>query len=425
VSVTAAAGFRAAGVAAGIKSDGQLDCAVVATVSGQPVVAAGCFTTHATPAAPVVVSRRHLAQSRQRVAGVVVNSGNANAATGPAGEEEAERTAGALAGLLGVAPEEVLVCSTGIIGVPLPPGRVAAALPSAVAGLDGGPEAARRAASAILTTDTHPKEVVVAGEGYVIGGMAKGAAMLSPRFATMLAVLTTDAVIDAAELADALQAAVASSFGRLSVDGCQSTNDTVLCLASGQGRPADSTFPAALRRACQHLARQMALDAEGATRLVVSRAVGAATPEDAERAARAVADNALVKAACWGGDPNWGRVVAAVGAAGVRLDPGRLSVRYGARLATGVAGRAPAAEVDPRVIGPGPEAEPREDEVWVDVAAGGIARPRDAGAEVRLATVMGARELLIEVGLGVGEHGAEILSADLSPEYVRMNGTPS
>ncbi|MBV8303163.1 MAG: bifunctional ornithine acetyltransferase/N-acetylglutamate synthase, partial [Acidimicrobiia bacterium] len=292
MSVTAAPGFLAAGTHCGIKSDGVPDLALVATADGQPVAAAGVFTSNLATAAPVQVSRRHLEATGGRAAAVVLNSGNANAATGEQGIADAERMCSLVAAELGCQPEHVLVCSTGLIGIPLPMAPIEAGLPPLVGALSaGGNDGANDgaggsaggggaggggaggggdadAAEAILTTDTARKETVVRDGGLTVGGMAKGAAMLAPNMATMLAVLTTDAVVEPAVLARALRGAVGPSFNRLSVDGCTSTNDTVLVLASGKAAaPTADALGDALGEACSQLSASMAADAEGATKV--------------------------------------------------------------------------------------------------------------------------------------------------------------
>ena len=329
MSVTAAQGFVAAGVAAGIKPSGNPDLALVATDDGQPVTAAAVFTANKATAAPVQVSRAHLEAAQNQAAAVILNSGNANAATGAPGRDHAERMAALTAKELGCSPEHVLVCSTGLIGIPLPIDVIEAAIPALAAARRA--DAGDQAAAAIMTTDTKRKETVQEGDGWVVGGMAKGAAMLAPNMATMLAVLTTDALVDAAELRSALAHAVDHSFNRLSVDGCTSTNDTVIVLASGKaGPPSDpAQFSTALVRACDHLAAQMAGDAEGATKVVYVTVTGAASDDDAVQGARKVAESQLVKCSWYGQDPYWGRVVSELGSAGIAFDPDKVSVTYG------------------------------------------------------------------------------------------------
>ena len=383
MSVTAAAGFVGAGVACGIKTSGDPDLSLVATADGRPVVAAAVFTQNKSTAAPVVVTREHLAKTGGRAAAVILNSGNANAATGAAGKEAAERMCAAAAKELGCEAEEVLVCSTGLIGIPLPVERIEeAATDLASARSVGGGAAAARA---ILTTDTHAKEVVVRGNGFTVGGMAKGAAMLAPNMATMLAVLTTDAAVDAETLRTMLQSAVAQSFNTLSVDGCTSTNDTVIVLAGGQAGPVDQAeLRMALTAACTDLAEQMAGDAEGATKVVRVKVVGAASDEEAAAGARKVAESQLCKCSWYGQDPYWGRIASELGSAGIDYDPDVVSISYGG----------------------------------VVVAARGITVDHD---EARVREHMAGRHLEIVADLGLGTGSASILTNDLTHAYVDEN----
>lgn len=383
MSVTAASGFVAAGGTAGLKSSGVSDLALVATDDGAAVAAAGVFTSNQMTAAPVVVTRRHLGHTAGRASAVILNAGNANAATGSQGEADAEAMCAAVAEQLGCAPEEVLVCSTGLIGIPLPVGLITAAVPALVASrsVDGAPAAA----SAILTTDTVAKEVLVEGAGFVVGGMAKGAAMLAPNMATMLAVLTTDAGAEPEVLADVLAHGVDGSFNTLSVDGCTSTNDTVLLLASGRAGPVDPRELAiAVAEACGSLAEQMAADAEGATKVVRVSVVGAASDADADAAARAVADSALCKCSWYGADPYWGRVASELGASGARFEPGRLRISYGGTV----------------------------------VADGGVAIAHD---EAAVAAHMASDRIELTCDLGLGPGRAQILTNDLTHAYVDEN----
>jgi len=328
MSVTAPAGFVAAGVAAGIKASGDLDLAVVATNDGRPVTAAAVFTRNLVCAAPVQVSRAHLAATGGQAAAVVLNSGNANAATGAPGLAVAEEMCALVAGGIGCAADEVLVCSTGLIGIPLSPEPFRTGIPAAVAALGVG--CASVAARAIMTTDTRPKEAVASAGGFAVGGMAKGAAMLSPDMATMLAVITTDAGAEPTVLQRCLQAAVDVSFNRLTVDGCTSTNDTVIVLASGRvGAIDEDDLTELLREVTFSLASQMCEDAEGATKSVQVTVTGAATDEEAEAAARKVAESQLVKCSWYGQDPYWGRVLSDLGTAGVALDLEQIRVAYG------------------------------------------------------------------------------------------------
>lgn len=385
MSVTAPDGFVAGGTACGIKASGALDLALVATSDGRAVPAAGVFTVNLAPAAPVLVSRAHLAASGGRAAGVVINAGNANAATGVVGRANAERTATLVASALGTAPEHVLVCSTGIIGVPLPMERLDAALPSLATGLTTDEVGATAAATAIMTTDTAVKQTRVEGNGFLVGGMGKGAAMLAPDMATMLAVLTTDVLVDPDVLAPMLREAVARSFNAVSIDGCTSTNDAVLVLASGSAGPVDdAAVSEALHEACADLASQMVADAEGATRVVQIAVSGAADDADARRAARRVADSALVKCSMYGGDPYWGRVVSELGSAGVSFDPERVSISYGGET----------------------------------TCRKGVAAAHD---EAAVRSHLAGRHVELHADLGLGSGAAVILTADLGPGYIDEN----
>ena len=312
MSVTAPQGFVAAGGPVGIKAADAPDLAVVATDDGRPVPAAGVFTANLATAAPVQVSRAHLAATTGQAAAVVLTSGNANAATGQPGMAAARRLCELVANSVGSAAEEVLVCQTGLIGVPFPLGVVEPLVGGVVAGRAGGDAAGRAAAEAIMTTDTVRKEAVARGPAgggsFTVGGMAKGAAMLAPNMATMLAVLTTDAAAEPAVLQEILRAAVVPTFNSMSVDGCASTNDTVLFLSSGRAGPVDrDVLAGAVTDVCGALAGQMVADAEGATKVVHLQVTGAATDGEAHRAARKVADSLLVKCSLNGEDPYWGR----------------------------------------------------------------------------------------------------------------------
>jgi glutamate N-acetyltransferase/amino-acid N-acetyltransferase len=382
MSVTAAEGFVASGVRAGIRRS-SLDVALVRSL--RPAVGAAVWTTNRVQAAPIVVSRRHLARAEPQA--VVVNSGVANAATGSSGLEHAERTAVATAGLLGLEPEEVLVLSTGVIGVPLPLQKLLTALPLAVRELapGGGEDAAR----AILTTDRTTKQAVVPGRGFTVGGVAKGAGMIHPRLATMLAIVTTDYPLAPSEPAELLRRAVDRSFNRVSVDGECSTNDAVVLLANGQSHVArtaesDAELALALDDVCASLARQIVEDGEGATVLLEIEVNGAASAPEAEAIARRIATSPLVKTAAFGRDPNWGRVLAAAGSATwnggfARLDPDRLTVAFDGTV------------------------------VFASGCATGRV-PDLAGPDVR-----------IELELGIGDGSASYLASDLTYDYVRLN----
>jgi glutamate N-acetyltransferase/amino-acid N-acetyltransferase len=383
VSVTAAGGFVAAGGHAGLKDGGRPDLALVVTDDRRPVPTAGVFTRNAMTAAPVQVSRSHLDSTGGQATAVVLNSGNANAATGAAGLDHAHQVVTATGDALGCVPEQVLVCSTGLIGIPLPVEPILGAVPVLVSELsaDGG----RGAAQAILTTDTVAKEVVVPCGPATVGGMAKGAAMLAPNMATMLAVLTTDAEADPATLAAVLALGVSDTFNELIVDGAMSTNDTVLLLASGEAGPVPADgLGAAVNEACASLAHQMAADAEGATKVVRIVITGAADSADARRAARMVANSQLTKCSWYGERAYWGRVASDVGSSSAAFDQTKLRVAYGG----------------------------------ITVASGGIAVAHDLDA------VMGhmqGRDLEISVDLGLGDGRAEVLTTDLTHAYIDEN----
>jgi glutamate N-acetyltransferase/amino-acid N-acetyltransferase len=323
VSVTGPKGFRAGSAAAGLKSSGNLDVAVVVN-DGPDSAAAGVFTANRVKAAPVLWSQQVVAGGVLRA--VVLNSGGANACTGARGFQDTHATAELAAKLLEVGAADVAVCSTGLIGELLPMAQLSAGVEQAVRSLEpaGGDGAAR----AIMTTDTHPKTVHIVRDGWSVGGMAKGAGMLAPGLATMLCVLTTDAVADAPALDRALRQATRASLDRIDSDGCMSTNDTVLLLASGASgvEPSVDALDAAVAQACQELAAQLLSDAEGSTKDVTIEVRSAATEDDAVEVGRAVARNNLVKTALFGADPNWGRILAAVGTTGAAFEPEALDV---------------------------------------------------------------------------------------------------
>ena len=323
MSVTTPRGFVAAGVTAGLKASGRPDVALVHNL-GPDRHAAGVFTSNRVCAAPVTWTRQVLADAR--VDAVVLNSGGANACTGARGFQDTHRTAELVAAALGISAGDVAVCSTGLIGELLPMDRIETGIDRAAAALsaDGGADAA----VAIMTTDTVPKTASTERAGWSVGGMAKGAGMLAPALATMLVVVTTDAVTTPADLDAALRSATAQTFDRVDSDGCQSTNDTVLLLASGaSGVAVDRTeLTAAVTEVCADLARRLVADAEGAHHEVAIEVTGAATTEDALEVGRAVARNNLVKCAIFGRDPNWGRILAAVGTTGAEFEPTDLDV---------------------------------------------------------------------------------------------------
>jgi len=391
-SITAPQGFWAAGLACGIKVSGKADIALLVCPGG--ATAAAVFTTNRITSAAVQVCRVH-AKSR-KVYAVAVNSGNANACTGKAGLANAAKMCLATAQHVGAKPEQILVASTGIIGEQLPIEKAADGIAKAAARLSDAPQAGLAFARAIMTTDTKPKQAVrrlqISGRDVTIAGAVKGAGMIGPNMATTLLFITTDVAITKALLAAALKQAVGNSLNKLTVDGHQSTNDTAILLASGLAgnRPITSRCPrykkfaATLLDLCSDLARQMALDAEGATRLFKVVVQGAATTADAARAARAVANYPLVKCAVHGGDPNWGRIICAVGSAGVRLDPAKLSCKL--------------------------------DNLYV-FRNGSPAR----FDEKKATRIVSQREHTITVDLGVGKKSDFCYGCDLTAEYVRIN----
>ncbi|MQA07545.1 MAG: bifunctional glutamate N-acetyltransferase/amino-acid acetyltransferase ArgJ [Pseudonocardiaceae bacterium] len=326
MGVTTPAGFRAAGVAAGIRQSGGRDLALVVN-DGPDDAAAGVFTTNKVKAAPVLWSEQVLTERRLRA--VVLNSGGANACTGPEGFQDTHATAEKVAEALDVGAIDVAVCSTGLIGERLPMGNVLSGVDTAVAALDGGQEAGLAAAGAVLTTDNHPKQASgTHANGWSVGGFAKGAGMLAPNLATMLCVLTTDAVLDGGELDAGLRYATARTFDRLDVDGGTSTNDTVLLLASGASgtRPDPDTFAEVLTEVSADLVQQLRADAEGATKEIDITVRGAASEADAVHIGRVIAEDNLVKTALFGSDPNWGRVAMALGRASAEIDPDNLEI---------------------------------------------------------------------------------------------------
>lgn len=331
--VTAPLGFRAAGIAAGIKASGKPDLALVFN-EGPEYPAAGVFTRNQVKAAPVLWSQQVLTGKRLRA--VILNSGGANACTGPGGFQDTHKTAEELAAALSnwgteTGAGEIAVCSTGLIGDRLPMDKLIPAVTEIVHEMGGGLSGGSDAAWAIMTTDTVPKEAAFHHrDKWNVGGMAKGAGMLAPSLATMLVVLTTDAAVTADQLDHALRNATARTFDRLDVDGSCSTNDTVLLLANGASEvsPSQEELDAAVLAVCDDLAAQLMADAEGVTKRVLVTVAGAATEDEAVTAARTVARDSLVKTALFGSDPNWGRVLAAVGMAPVTLDPNRISVSF-------------------------------------------------------------------------------------------------
>jgi glutamate N-acetyltransferase / amino-acid N-acetyltransferase len=385
-------GFLAQGVWAQIKKKSRDVCLIV---SERPAHGAAVFTQNAFCAAPVAVSRGHVAGGNVRA--IVCNAGNANAVTGEQGLRDAREMAAHAARATGLRPEEFIVCSTGIIGRPLPIEKVKAGIDACARTLreaQGG-----EAAEAITTTDSHPKEVFVQvaanGRTFHVAGIAKGAGMIHPNMATMLAFLVSDAPLSPALLRPALKEAADATFNMISIDGDQSTNDTCALIANGaeggppirKGSPEHEAFQAGLLLACKTLAKQIAGDGEGATALLEVRVEGAASLADARTIARSVAKSSLVKSALHGKDPNWGRIVAAVGACGAQVDPGKVMVRFESPL-----GSVPILD----------RGEPQD-------------RLKDAH------DVLQAREVRIRVSLGLGPHAAEAWGCDLSEEYVTFN----
>lgn len=376
MAVTWPAGFRSSGVSCGIKPGGEPDLGVLA--ADRPVPWTGTFTQSGAAAAPVLWSRTLIGG---RLRAVVVNSGNANACTGAAGVEAVEASARAVAGHLSCGPHEVAVASTGPIGVPLPLAELLRGVPAATTCLEAD---ATAFSQSILTTDTHPKVAHREGRGFEVVGVAKGAAMLAPNMATMLAFVATDAAVDGVALQSALGRAVRKTFDRVDVDGCQSTNDSVFLLASGAAAaPAEDELLEPLTEVCADLARQMVRDAEGGSKLVRIGVSGAEDEAAAEALARGVARSALWRAALHGGDPNWGRVVAALGASDPKLELERLSVALGSEV----------------------------------VFDGG--EPR--GSLTAAADALAADEVVVSCRVGDGPGAAAFLTTDLSPEYVTLN----
>ncbi len=387
--VTAPRGFRAAGVAAGIKANKGLDLALI--VSEMPAQAAAVFTTNLAVAAPVVVSREHLARSGGTARAIIVNSGCANACTGDDGLQVARDMAAETAALVACPVEQVLVASTGVIGVSLPIDKIRRALPDAIRSLaaDQGSLAAR----AIMTTDPFPKEaaraIAIGGRNAAIGGIAKGSGMIEPMMATMLGFVTTDAVVPGRLLDRALREAVDDTFNAITVDGECSTNDCVMLLANGASGAVvdDSTYGAfvgGLTAVCHDLALGIVRGGEGATKLIKVTVTGAASSADARRAAKAIANSPLVKTAIHGGDPNWGRLIAVAGRAGVAFELARAAVTIGTVV------------------------------LFKD------GRPYDEAAPLA-ATYLKGRDLTVAVDLGAGSAASTVWTCDLSAEYVRIN----
>lgn len=386
MSVTAATGFVASGLHAGIKRS-RPDMAMIATDDRRPVTAAAVFTQNRFFAPPVAVCRARLAANGGRAAAIVVNSGNANAGTGAAGLADADAMCAASADALGIDAGDVLVCSTGIIGTPLPIDLILAATPKLSGALSV--EGADDAAAGILTTDNTPKQAVVHGSTFTLGGMAKGCGMIAPNMATMLAFLTTDADVPRDRLQAILADAADATFNTLDVDGATSTNDTAILLANGRrGAPDMAEFTDAVHRLCEDLTLQMARDAEGMTRMVMLRVTGAASDAEARVIARSIARNNLVKCSWYGSDPYWGRILAAAGSAGASFDTTHASVAYGG----------------------------------IVVSRAGTAHPHDAAA---VAAHMAYDKIELEVALGLGTGTASAIGIDLGPGYIKENSVTS
>jgi len=386
MSVTASEGFVAAGCHAGIKKR-RFDMTLLSTEDRRPVRCAAVFTQNKFAAPPVELDRKLLEANHGLVTAVIVNSGNANAGTGAPGYRDAERMGEAAGEALGIDPGEVLVCSTGIIGTPLPMEPILAAVPKLAKKLsiEGGHDAAR----GILTTDHNPKEVLIKGSTFTIGGMAKGCGMIAPNMATMLAFLTTDADVPRELIQKMLRKASDATFNTLNVDGATSTNDTAMVLASGRRGKADhEEFGNALLAACEDLTMQMARDAEGMTRIARLVVTGAANDNEARRAAKTIVENNLVKCSWYGGDPYWGRLMAAAGSADVELDVAKSRVAYGG----------------------------------IVVARGGAGIEHDG---IALARHMMGDEVQIEVHLGAGKASARMIGIDLGPGYIKENSKTS
>ena len=389
MSITTPKGFVASGLASGIKASGALDLVLLATDDGAAVPSAATFTTNLAAAPPVRVSRHHIAETGGRASGVVVSSGNANAATGARGRADAEAMCSLVAGALDVPDQQILVCSTGLIGIPLPMEPIERGIPALVAARSGAYEQAVDAATGILTTDSGRKEELVEHPTFTVAGMAKGAGMLAPNMATMLAFLTTDAAIEPGPLADLLRIAVRDSFNSMTVDGCTSTNDTVILMASGRAGTADpNVVVEAVTEVCAGLAGQMVADAEGASKIVHVRVTGARSDGEAHQGARKVADSLLVKCSLNGEDAYWGRVASDLGSAGIEFDMDKLTIAYGG----------------------------------VTVCRDGIAADHDEGA---VAEHMAGSMIDIHCQLGLADGNGVVMGVDLGYGYIDENRTTS
>jgi len=392
--VNAARGFLSAAAACGIKRTGPLRSDLCLVVSEVPASAAGVFTTNLVKAAPVLLSRRHLESGKARA--ILLNSGNANACTGTPGLRASEQCANAAAVALGIHADQVLVCSTGRIGVQLPLPKILPGIREAASSLKSTPAAALAAAKSIMTSDSVPKqsayEVKVGSKSFRIGGMAKGAGMISPNMATMLCAITTDAAVPAAFLRKTLGEVVGKTFNCITVDGDCSTNDTVVTLANGLSKVTIRTasekkaFAEALQAVCADLARAIVADGEGTSRVIELTVKGAKSEADAHKIGRAIANSQLVKCAWAGSDPNWGRILDAAGYAGAVLDPDKVEIAYDG----------------------------------IKAAKNGMGC-QDAKGEARLRKVAAKKEFAVLVDLHLGKGEARLLTTDLTEEYVRLN----
>ena len=384
--VTAPSGYRAVGIQTGVKESGTKDLALV--YSTRPANAAAVYTTNKVQGAPIAIDREHLADGKARA--VILNSGNANVCNGDVGLDHARRMCALTASELGLQTEEVLVCSTGLIGVPLPIAKIEAGIPRIVGALSE--EGGATAAEAIMTTDTVPKscavEVELEAGRAVVGAMAKGAAMIAPNMATMLAVVTTDAAVPSGQLQELLSQAIQRTFNCITVDGDMSTSDTVILMANGDGaelgeRDIERLYEG-IEYACRQMAQAIARDAEGSSKLITIAVRGAATEAEARQVGIAVANSSLVKTAAFGNDPNWGRILCAMGYAGVEFDPETARVSL----------------------------------CGTDIYGNGAGLDFDGD---KLSATMQAEEMAIDIDLAMGAATAEIFTCDLTYEYVRLN----
>ncbi|GAC1572752.1 MAG: bifunctional glutamate N-acetyltransferase/amino-acid acetyltransferase ArgJ [Sphingomicrobium sp.] len=387
MSVTAPKGFLAAGLHAGVKA-ARPDFALLVTEDGKPVPCAAVFTQNKFRAPPVEACVERLAATSGMAAGVVVNSGNANAGTGAPGRADSEAMCVAAAQAVGCNPDEMLVCSTGLIGIPLPIDKLLDATPALARAIHNG--GGHDAATAILTTDTRTKEALVEGEGWTVGGMAKGCGMLAPNMATMLAFLTTDAEVERGVLQNILSRAANASFNCLITDGATSTNDTAMLFASGRaGAPADmAAFEDAVFEVCESLMLQMGRDAEGMTKLVTIQVIGAMSDHEARHVARSIGNNQLIKCSWYGADAYWGRLLGEAGACGAHFESDKSSVSYGG----------------------------------IKVADGGVEIDHDRDA---VAKHMHGADIDIVVNLGLGAGDGRAISVDLGPGYIKENSLTS